>query len=90
MIVLLGDFNTHYCFDDQSSTAVGSVFAQFLCGNSLSQLINEPTRITATSQTILDLVITDSPGYCISHYMLSPPANCDHNVVIAKFNLLVS
>ena len=63
MIVLIGDFNAHYCFDDQSSTAVGSVFAQFLRGNNLSQLINEPTRITATSQTILDLVITDSPGF---------------------------
>jgi hypothetical protein len=70
MIVLIGDFNAHYCFDDQSSTAVGSVFAQFLRGNNLSQ--NEPTRITATSQTILDLVITDSPGYCISSLYAKP------------------
>lgn len=61
----------------------------FLSGNNLFQLINEPTRITATSQTILDLVITDSPGHCTSHFTLSPPANCDHNVIVAKFNLSV-
>lgn len=49
----------------------------------------EPTRITAASQIILDLVSTDSPGYCTSYYTLSPPADCDHSVVIAEFDLSV-
>lgn len=89
MVIIVGDFNAHFCSDDQTSTTAGSIFARFLRGNNLFQLINEPTRITASSQTILDLVITDSPGYCISHYTLSPPANCDHNVVVATFNLSI-
>ena len=89
MIIVIGDFNAHYSVDTQSSTAIGSLFAYFLRGNNLTQLVKEPTRITATSQTILDFVITDSPGYCTSHSTLSPPANCDHNVVVAKFNLSV-
>jgi hypothetical protein len=45
--------------------------------------------ITATSETILDLVITDSPGYCTSKFTLSPPENCDHNAIVVKFNLFV-
>ena len=89
MIIVMGDFNAHYSVDTHSSTAVGSVFAYFLRGNNFTQLIKELTRITATSQTILDFVITDSPGYCTSHFTLSPAANCDHNVVAAKFNLSV-
>ena len=88
-VVIVGDFNAHFCPDEQSSTKAGTDLDHFLSGNNLFQLINEPTRITATSQTILDLVITYSPGHCTSHFTLSPPANCDHNVIVAKFNLSV-
>lgn len=89
MTIIVGDFYAHFCLDNQSSTAIGTVFAHFLRGNNLFQLIKEPTRITALSQTILDLMITDSPGYCTSSFTLSPPSNCDHNVVVAQFNLFV-
>jgi hypothetical protein len=52
--------------------------------NSLFQAINEPTRITYTGSTRLDLIITNSPSYFVSSGTLSPPANCDHCVVYAK------
>jgi hypothetical protein len=65
------------------------LFNFFECNN-LSQLIDEPTRITLFGETLLDLIITDSPGYCLSSGTLSPPANCDHNIVYAKFNIDLS
>ena len=89
MTIVVGNFNAHFCLDNQSSTAIGMVFAHFLRGNNLFQLIKELTRITASSQTILDLMITDSRGYCTSSFTLSRPSNCDHNVVVAQFNLFV-
>ena len=82
-----GDFNAHFAPFDQSSTRSGENLARFLSSNNLFQLINEPTRITATSSTILDLVVTDSPGYCTSHFTLSPPDNCDHSAIVVKLNL---
>jgi hypothetical protein len=27
--------------------------------------------------------------YCTSQFTLSPPANCDHNAIVVKFNLSV-
>ena len=89
-VVITGDFNAHFNRNDHhSSTRSGIDLARFLNCNNLFQLIEEPTRITATSETILDLVITDSPGYCTSKFTLSPPANCDHNAIVVKFNLFV-
>jgi hypothetical protein len=45
------------------------------------------TRVTLTGETILDLIITDSPGYFISTGTLSPPFNCDYNIVYANLNI---
>lgn len=69
---------------------MGVKLFNFLECNNLSQLIEEPTRITLSGETLLDLIITDSPGYCLSSGTLSPPANCDHNIVYAKFNIDLS
>ena len=69
---------------------MGVKLFNFLECNNLSQLIDEPTRITLSGETLLDLIITDSPGYCLSSGTLSPPANCDHNIVYAKFNIDLS
>jgi hypothetical protein len=60
-VVITGDFNAHFNpKDHQSSTKCGIDLALFLSCTNLFQLIEEPTRITATSETILDLVVTDS------------------------------
>jgi hypothetical protein len=55
--------------------------------NSLFQVINEPTRITAHGASILDLIITNSPGYFVNSGTLSPPYNCDHSLVYARMNI---
>ena len=87
---ILGDFNAHYNFKETSTsnTDVGITLYNFL-GNNLFQLIEEPTRISLHGETILDLIVTDSPGFFISSGTLSPPANCDHNIVFANLHILI-
>jgi hypothetical protein len=59
----------------------------FIACNNLSQLIKEPTRITQTRSSILDLIITDFPSLFVSNGTLSPPSNCDHNVVVGEMSI---
>ena len=58
--------------------------------NSLYQVINEPTRITQYSESLLDLIITNCPGYFVNCGTLSPPANCDYSLIFARLNISVS
>jgi hypothetical protein len=87
-IVLMGDFNAHY--SDNSSTGTfdaGAKLSHFIARNNLSQLIKEPTRITQTRSSILDLIITDLPSLFVSNGTLSPSSNCDHNVVVGEMSI---
>jgi hypothetical protein len=43
-----------------------------------------------TGGTILDLIITDSPGHFISTGTLGPPAYCDHNIIYANMDIALS
>ena len=72
------------------NTDVGVKLYNFLDGNNLYQLIDEPTRISLTGGTTLDLIITDVPGHFISTGTLSPPANCDHNIIYANIDIALS
>ena len=87
---ILGDFNAHYNFKETltSNTDVGVILYNFLECNNLSELIEEPTHISLYGETILDLIVTDSPGFFISSGTLSPPANCNHNIVFANLHIL--
>ena len=66
LVILFGDFNAHY---DPSNIIESSVFGNLLyrwmeCNN-LFQIINEPTRVMQNGATILDLIITNCPGYFV-------------------------
>lgn len=81
-IVILGDFNInvgHNVNDD-----LHAKLYNFMTGNGLVQLINEPTRVTNHSSTTLDLIITNSPEYFVTSGILSPPSNCDHSFIFGK------
>jgi len=54
--------------------------------DNLYQLVDNPARITRSGESILDLIISDSPGFFVSSGTLSPPANCDHWIIYANFN----
>ena len=85
-VFLLGDLNAHYNSVETTScnTDVGIKLYHFLECNNLFQIIDEPIRITPASESILDLIISDSPGLFTHSGTLSPPANCDHNVIFAN------
>ena len=55
--------------------------------NSLYQVIKEPTRVTSHSAMLLDLIITNYPGYFVFSDVLSPPSGCDHSFVYARINV---
>jgi len=87
LIVLVGDFNGHFNVNDLPSCSdFGIRFHQMLECNNLFQLVDEPTRITKDTSSILDFNITDSPSYFLSTGTSSPPYNCDHNFIFAKMN----
>ena len=87
-VVLLGDFNAHF---DMSSAPLSSDFGACLHSwmgcNNLYQVIKEPTRVTSHSATLLDLIITNYPGYFVFSDVLSPPSGCDHSFVYARINI---
>ena len=68
---------------------LASEFSTVLESNNLYQLVDNPTRITRSGESILDLIISDSPGFFVSSGTLSPPANCDHCIIYANFNFIL-
>jgi hypothetical protein len=91
VVILLGDLNGNYNVENPSESGdFGSLLYRWMECNNLSQVINEPTRITSTSATLLDLIITNCPGYFVNSGTLSPPANCDHSFIFAKMNISLS
>ena len=77
--VLLGDFNDH-CkswIDDHSTSELGHQLVNLLNHFNLSQLIYKPTR----NKNILDLIISDSPGFFTNVDILDPISGLDHNII---------
>ena len=54
----------------------------------LAQLINEPTRTTATSQTIIDHIITNKPD-CILDCGVFPYGISDHDIIFLIKNMRI-
>ncbi len=57
---ILGDLN-----DDL--LAPGSKLSKIIKNNKLAQIIDKPSRITNTTATLLDVIITNTPDIVISH-----------------------
>jgi hypothetical protein len=87
-IILLGEFNVNL-----SSTSTGSSdlplkrkFLHLLNKFNLKNVINVPTRITADSSSLIDLIIT-SVSSKISHHGACNPGISDHHLIYAVVNL---
>ncbi len=76
-----------------SSAPLSSDFGAYLYScmgcNNLYQVIKKPTRVTSHSATMLDLIITNYPGYFVFSDVLSPPSGCDHSFVYARINIFL-
>jgi len=53
----------------------------------LSQVINKPTRITETSKTLLDVIITNNPDIISSSDVVKTHIS-DHDLIFAQINVI--
>jgi hypothetical protein len=78
-ILIMGDFNDHCLKWDGSheGSDLGNDFYELINMADMVQLVTEPTHITSRSKSLIDLIITDSPGY-IKSIDLLPPLGSNH------------
>ncbi len=79
-IYLFGDFNADF------KTVNGTKLLRFCNDHNFQHLINEPTRLTATSQTILDQILTNAPNFVSDTAVLAPVSTNDHCTISATIN----
>ena len=79
LFCVLGDFN-----DDL--LCKGNKLSGIIKNNKLTQMIDEPTRVTSTSATLLDLVVTNEPSYILEKSVV-PQVIADHDLIGIKVNL---
>ena len=93
LMTIIGDCNTkskNWYSQDKTSfegKTIESITSQF----GLYQLINEPTHLLENSSSCIDLIFTSQPNLVVKsgvHSSLHP--NCHHQIVFAKFNLMIS
>ncbi len=81
--MILGDFNDQ-CNDfecDRYSSELKNRLLNLARLNDLHQLIKEPTRVTHSSESLLDLIFIDCPRYVTDSGVNLPIANVDHHGV---------
>ncbi len=76
---ILGDFNDDLLLK-------GNRLNRIIRSSKLSQLIEEPTRVTPTSASLLDLVITNSPNLVINKDVV-PQVIADHDLISIFVNI---
>ena len=71
-ILILGDLNS------DPNTVNGNILKEFCNFNNLIINIDKPTRITETSQTILDQKLTNFDNIIVNTEIYPPLKDCDH------------
>ena len=84
-VVIMGDMNINHLLPCSSAckfftTYVTEPFA-------LTQVITEPTRITATSSTLIDLMLTSSPENVKAQGVVDTPGVSDHCMTFMAYSL---
>lgn len=82
-IILTGDLNA------DPDTFNGNKLKYFADVNNLYIHIDEPTRITPTTETCLDQIITSCPNIVNSVHVKPPISTNDHCTVGAMFNFII-
>ena len=83
--IIIGDTNCNY---DDPSNHYTKHLKKIISAYKLTQLINEPTRTTATSQTIIDHIITNKPD-CVLDFGVIPCGISDHDIIFLIKNMRV-
>ena len=89
ILLITGDFNDRCQRWDTAHTdsELGQRLFDLVAQYNLHQLISEPTRVSEYSESLLDLMITDSPGYILNSGILPPISSSDHSVVFCSFSI---
>ena len=90
-VICTGDFNDR-CLsweDSHDNSELGNKLRDLVSGNNLFQLIKEPTRVTNLHSSLLDLIITDSPGLFTSWGINDSLCISDHILVYGVLSLTV-
>ena len=80
-IFVLGDFNDR-CIDwndNHHNSELGLKLKKLIANNIMFQIINDPTHNAPNYSSLLDLIITDSPGYILDSgvgHPLGDPYHC--------------
>ena len=72
---LIGDFNIDFFV---SNTPLYNKLLSVVSSFNLTQVVSEPTRVTATSSTLIDLIFVSSIIFVKSCTTIPPLANADH------------
>ena len=91
-LIILGDFNDKCITWDGThrDSELGQRLYDLVTGNNLFQLIDEPTHITANTANLLDLLITDSPGYITDYGICAPIGDPHHCCIYCKFQIQIT
>lgn len=81
---ILGDLNIDLSTKDLPKV---KELEHFCHQHGLEQLVNEPTRVTDSSETILDVIMTDSLSRVQDVQVLHNRCLSDHAMVIVDFNI---
>ena len=86
---LFGDFNDS-CLTWNSNhidSELGNKLVEFVNANNLFQVIQETTHITPNNQSLIDLIITDAPGYILDCGVNAPIGDPYHCRIHCKIKL---
>ena len=78
-LFILGDFNDNLLLKDNK-------LSKIIKNSKLTQIIDTPTRITPTSATLLDLVITNNPEIILQHDVV-PQVIADHDLISTTIDI---
>ena len=74
-VLLLGDLNANYLKRDDCKE-----LKTILETNGFDQLVNKPTRITQTTETLIDIIASNNPSK-ISKVIVEPLSLGDHELI---------
>ena len=83
--ILTGDFNVNLLTPETSNFKIlsDSIIEPF----SLTQIIDQPTRITENSRTLIDLMFVKNPEKVVSHGACAVPGVSDHHLIFMAYDI---
>ena len=80
-IMLLGDVNVDHAFDN--------IFAECMTSYNFSQIVSEPTRITQTTEKLIDVIYVNNTDIINHVGTINSDLISDHRTVFCELSLLV-